>query len=149
MQVNFRMPAELKARLEQAAKGNHRSVTAELVARLEASLSPDVASFLSPELRSRVEESAKFSKRSITDEIVSLIEAAYWFTEDSYEVAENDDIDDSVAFEPPPDDNEPLWDDILKRMALADLSNRVVQTASRLAAVESQLQQVIELLQKR
>lgn len=37
VQVNFRMPAELKARLEQAAKENHRSVTAELVARLENS----------------------------------------------------------------------------------------------------------------
>ncbi|ASL26230.1 Arc family DNA-binding protein [Azotobacter chroococcum] len=37
LQVNFRMPAELKARLEQAAKENHRSVTAELVARLEES----------------------------------------------------------------------------------------------------------------
>jgi len=40
VQVNFRMPAELKARLEQAAKGNHRSVTAELVARLEESFIP-------------------------------------------------------------------------------------------------------------
>ena len=35
-QVNFRMPAALKARLEEAAGENKRSITAELVARLEA-----------------------------------------------------------------------------------------------------------------
>lgn len=43
MQVNFRMPAELKARLEQAAKENHRSVTAELVARLESTFMQPVS----------------------------------------------------------------------------------------------------------
>jgi hypothetical protein len=37
LQVNFRMPASLKAMLEAAAKENHRSLTAELIARLEAS----------------------------------------------------------------------------------------------------------------
>lgn len=37
LQVNFRIPAELKARLEAASKENHRSLTAELVARLEES----------------------------------------------------------------------------------------------------------------
>ncbi|TBU86777.1 Arc family DNA-binding protein [Phytopseudomonas dryadis] len=36
-QVNFRMPAELKAKLEEAAARNKRSTTAEIVARLEAS----------------------------------------------------------------------------------------------------------------
>ena len=36
LQVNFRMPASLKAALEAAAKENHRSLTAELVARLES-----------------------------------------------------------------------------------------------------------------
>lgn len=41
VQVNFRMPAELKAELERAAKENRRSVTAELVARLEASFGSD------------------------------------------------------------------------------------------------------------
>jgi|GEM_PF-1183348 len=34
-QVNFRIPAELKARLEAAAAINKRSITAELVDRLE------------------------------------------------------------------------------------------------------------------
>lgn len=36
-QVNFRIPPELKEQLESAAKENHRSITAELVARLEQS----------------------------------------------------------------------------------------------------------------
>src|SRR3990167_2912893 len=52
LQVNFRMPASLKAALESAAKENHRSLTAELVARLEASFDPvalvDFASALQP-----------------------------------------------------------------------------------------------------
>lgn len=37
-QMNFRIPAELKERLEVAAKNNNRSLTSELVSRLEASL---------------------------------------------------------------------------------------------------------------
>lgn len=36
VQVNFRMPADLKDRIEAAAKANRRTTTAELVARLEA-----------------------------------------------------------------------------------------------------------------
>ncbi|MDY0207471.1 MAG: Arc family DNA-binding protein [Pseudomonas sp.] len=36
-QVNFRMPQELKDKLESAAIENRRSITAELVARLENS----------------------------------------------------------------------------------------------------------------
>ncbi len=34
--MNFRIPAELKARLEAAATQNRRSITAELIARLES-----------------------------------------------------------------------------------------------------------------
>lgn len=36
-QLNFRIPADLKARLETAAEKNQRTLTGELVARLEAS----------------------------------------------------------------------------------------------------------------
>lgn len=36
-QVNFRMPAELKEKLENSAKENGRSITSELVTRLEQS----------------------------------------------------------------------------------------------------------------
>lgn len=42
LQVNFRMPADLKAKLEGAAKENHRSLTAEVVARLESTFSPPI-----------------------------------------------------------------------------------------------------------
>jgi len=42
LQVNFRMPASLKGELEAMAKRNHRSLTAEIVARLERSINdPD------------------------------------------------------------------------------------------------------------
>ncbi|MDE5410511.1 Arc family DNA-binding protein [Acinetobacter baumannii] len=37
-QVNFRMPSKLKELLEKKAKDNERSLTAEIVARLEESL---------------------------------------------------------------------------------------------------------------
>ena len=37
-QMNFRIPAELKEQLELAAKDNNRSLTAELINRLDASL---------------------------------------------------------------------------------------------------------------
>ncbi|RRV41279.1 Arc family DNA-binding protein [Pseudomonas sp. o96-267] len=37
LQVNFRMPADLKAQLEEAARQNNRSTTAEVVARLQES----------------------------------------------------------------------------------------------------------------
>lgn len=37
-QVNFRIPAELKEQLELAAKDNNRSLTAELINRLDESL---------------------------------------------------------------------------------------------------------------
>lgn len=39
VQVNFRMPETLKAELEAASKANNRSLTAEIVDRLEFSLS--------------------------------------------------------------------------------------------------------------
>lgn len=38
--MNFRIPAELKKALEDAAERNKRSITAELVTRLEESFSP-------------------------------------------------------------------------------------------------------------
>ena len=36
-QVNFRIPSELKAKLEHSAKEQNRSITAELISRLESS----------------------------------------------------------------------------------------------------------------
>lgn len=40
-QVNFRMPTELKEKLEEASKVNERSLTSELVSRLEDSFKID------------------------------------------------------------------------------------------------------------
>lgn len=47
VQVNFRMPEALKAELEIASKANNRSLTAEIVDRLEFSLSdlPQIEQF--------------------------------------------------------------------------------------------------------
>lgn len=40
-QVNFRIPAELKDKLDEAAKENGRTLTAELILRLEMTFSND------------------------------------------------------------------------------------------------------------
>lgn len=42
-QVNFRMPTALKVHLEREAKGNGRSLTAEIIFRLQESLEMDAA----------------------------------------------------------------------------------------------------------
>ena len=43
-QLNFRIPAELRDKLEAAAKMNNRSLTGELIARLEISFDADALS---------------------------------------------------------------------------------------------------------
>lgn len=40
LQVNFRIPTKLKNKIEEAAKSNERSITGELVVRLEKSFEP-------------------------------------------------------------------------------------------------------------
>lgn len=44
IQINIRLPADLKERLEQAASDNKRSTTAEIAARLDASFDPPAGS---------------------------------------------------------------------------------------------------------
>jgi hypothetical protein len=44
IQLKFRVPASLKARLERAAHTNKRSLNAEITARLEASFASDARS---------------------------------------------------------------------------------------------------------
>ncbi|MBP3063655.1 Arc family DNA-binding protein [Ectopseudomonas chengduensis] len=41
-QFNLRIPAALKTKVEEAAKHNKRSATAEIIARLEESFSPEI-----------------------------------------------------------------------------------------------------------
>ncbi|MDR7024807.1 Arc family DNA-binding protein [Pseudomonas peli] len=64
-QVNFRMPAELKKKLEEAAAQNKRSTTAEIVARLEASFPADSVEYeaFTSEMRPEVKE--LYSKEDI------------------------------------------------------------------------------------
>lgn len=40
-QINFRLPQELKDRIEQSAKDNGRSVTQEVIARIDLSYSAE------------------------------------------------------------------------------------------------------------
>jgi hypothetical protein len=42
-QVNFRMPTSLKERLERAAKSNERSLTSEIIFRLQETLEMDAS----------------------------------------------------------------------------------------------------------
>lgn len=68
LQVNFRMPASLKAELEQAAKKNRRSVTAEVVARLEASNAKETSMHeLLP--ASKIREIAAAARRNLYEEV--------------------------------------------------------------------------------
>lgn len=62
VQVNFRMPAELKDKLEAAAKESGRSTTAEIVARLEESLN-------APPLSSVVNALARFEYQLASKEV--------------------------------------------------------------------------------
>lgn len=50
-QLNFRPPAHLKERLERAAAQNNRTLTGELIARLEASLDAETSSIRELERR--------------------------------------------------------------------------------------------------
>lgn len=141
----FRLPYSLYEQLKKSADANHRSVNAELVARLEASFSSDVASLLPPGLRGRVEESAKLHNRSVADEIYVLLLAYFLSFEDGYDPNEPEDFHDFEPIDP----EDPILKAALEEMALAALYEKVERTESRLATVESQLQQVLELLQKK
>lgn len=62
-QVNFRIPAELKDKLDEAAKENGRTLTAELILRLETTFENDN---IIQDLSTRVEK---------LEEIVERLEA--------------------------------------------------------------------------
>ena len=46
LQVNFRMPASLKKKLTEASRNNHRSVTSEIISRLEESFQAETRKFI-------------------------------------------------------------------------------------------------------
>lgn len=65
-QVNFRIPTKLKEEIEKAAQENERSITAEIVHRLEQSFEPEV----------RVSETLEFElmKRSYLEQSAQIKE---------------------------------------------------------------------------
>lgn len=73
-QVNFRIPAELKAKLEQAAHENGRSITNELVARLEASFDNDQPSKEGLEQRLKDLEQALIVSTTHYEQLIKLFE---------------------------------------------------------------------------
>ncbi|MFY4697942.1 MULTISPECIES: Arc family DNA-binding protein [Burkholderia] len=71
-QVNIRMPASLKERLEQASSESKRSLNSEIVERLEGSLD-NVVLPLTDELRHELTSSASMLGRSLESEIVERL----------------------------------------------------------------------------
>ena len=71
-QLNFRIPAELKKRLEKAAAENQRTLTAELVNRLEHSLSdaPNVNTIDLLDMVMRINEEIQ-ALRAVTQKALS------------------------------------------------------------------------------
>lgn len=61
-QVNFRIPTKLKEEIEKAAQGNERSITAEIVARLEQSFSAPEAT------QSLLEEAVMLTLKAVKDD---------------------------------------------------------------------------------
>ncbi len=68
-QVNFRIPAHLNDRLKEAAAEENRSITAELVTRLERSFMPEI---LAPE---EIDDLSEFHRRYVS-EVTTLLDHA-------------------------------------------------------------------------
>lgn len=64
-QVNFRIPTKLKERIEDSALLNERSITAELVFRLEQSFANEESSLVvgTPEFNEMVQKSFEMTER--------------------------------------------------------------------------------------
>ncbi|PWB21312.1 Arc family DNA-binding protein [Comamonas sp. JNW] len=75
-QLNFRIPAELKERLEAAAVGNKRTLTAELVARLENSFRSELQPLAAVKQSSSLPEDGSFSPQQIQEVFSSLAKNA-------------------------------------------------------------------------
>jgi len=76
-QFNLRIPAALKAQVEDAAKHNKRSATAEIIARLEASfIRDDEAYYEAMDNHGNTEKMTKPELESVLAEMQSLITLA-------------------------------------------------------------------------
>ncbi|WP_018688704.1 Arc family DNA-binding protein [Ahrensia kielensis] len=76
LHFRLRIPEELKKLVEDEAKTNNRSMTAEIIARLQNSFD-NTRVQLPLGLRDRVQNAAKISGRSLRDEVVSALDKAY------------------------------------------------------------------------
>ena len=66
-QLNFRIPADLREMLETAAKENNRSLTGELIARLQASFGGNLQGSLgSLEMTGQMGSDAAFTPQQVT-----------------------------------------------------------------------------------
>ncbi|MDN6322764.1 MAG: Arc family DNA-binding protein [Halomonas sp.] len=71
-QYKLRLPADLKEKIKQASEENHRSMNAEIVARLQESFEPPSSSDFVSMRRSNIGH--VLDKESVTiDELVSVI----------------------------------------------------------------------------
>ncbi len=74
-QLNFRIPAELRDKLEAAAQANKRSLTGELIARLEATFDETVVTTVEAKVRPGSEEKRfEFNADEIADKVVQRLE---------------------------------------------------------------------------
>lgn len=86
LQVNFRMPASLKEKLTEAARNNHRSVTSEIISRLEESFEAEDRKFI---------EETDFTKGVPTQKVFTVEEARRRFMEAFDQIAKNIDHEKS------------------------------------------------------
>lgn len=142
-QFNLRIPESLRDKVMSASRENKRSATAEILARLESSFSPDLAAFLGPEMRKRVEENAQFRGVSTGAAIALLLERAFWYTEDLDQPVDSDE----ESHEPlQVNDADNIFAQAIREVGLGDMYSKVERTDARLATIETQLQQLISLL---
>jgi hypothetical protein len=77
-QFKLRMTEDLKAAIERSAAANNRSMNAEIVARLDGSISKEAFEiWLPPELRERIEAEANRSEAEPNLLVVEALEKAF------------------------------------------------------------------------
>lgn len=87
VQVNFRMPSDLKARIEVAAEQNSRSTTAEIVATLEEKypsplpydpvLGFHIGAFKSMSRNDQERFIAELARGALLEQVISAFESEY------------------------------------------------------------------------
>ena len=65
-QINLRLPITLKEQIEDAAATNNRTITAEVVARLQGSFAPNLLSMAWPDLIETLQREAAQRGATVT-----------------------------------------------------------------------------------